>query len=153
MKTPLLLLCLFSAFLLFSGCHKVENTTPRYNKEACLLCAPLGHEADAGKCFNCKGSGVCSFCIGKGKRQVGKEGKFYDEVCAFCEGTGKCHYCTGTGKCMQCKGTGKYVPLTPSVPADYTPPPEAAAPAQQPVAAKPPQPQVKKVQPAKKGAK
>lgn len=148
MKTPLLLLCLLVALMLSAGCHKVENTTPRYNKEACLLCAPLGHEADAGKCFNCKGTSICSFCQGKGKRQVGKEGRFYDEVCAFCAGSGKCHYCQGTGKCPQCKGTGKYVPMTPSVPADYAPPAEVPAPAQQP--ATPPPPSAK---PVKKGGK
>ncbi|MFH0921271.1 MAG: hypothetical protein V1913_13040 [Fibrobacterota bacterium] len=115
MKTFLLLTCL-AALLTLPGCKKVENTTPRFNKDACLVCTPLGQEAVAGKCYNCKGNGTCTFCQGKGKRQVGKQGAYYEEVCAFCQGTGKCHYCDGIGKCTQCKGTGKYVPIAPTLP-------------------------------------
>jgi len=114
MKTTLLLSGLLALLVAFTACHKKENTTPRYNADACLVCTPLGHEADAGKCFNCKSSGVCTFCKGKGKRQVGQEGRYYEEVCAFCSGSGKCHYCEGSGKCPQCKGTGKYTPLAPT---------------------------------------
>jgi hypothetical protein len=95
------------------GCKKTPNTTPRYEKDACLVCSRYGHSDDAGKCFYCKGSGACKFCNGKGKRLLGKKNNFYEAECAFCGGSGKCHYCQGSGKCGICNGTGKYMPLRP----------------------------------------
>jgi hypothetical protein len=115
LKNLLLLSALLALSISFFGCHKVENTTPRYDTKACILCTAFGHPEDAGKCFACKGSAVCQFCQGKGKRLVGKDGKYYEETCAFCQGAGKCHYCSSTGKCVLCKGSGLYVPLAPSL--------------------------------------
>jgi hypothetical protein len=113
MRTFLTLSLLLIAFLLlpFTACQKVPETTPRYDKGACLICARQGHPEEAGKCFYCKGTAVCQFCKGKGKRQVGTRDRFYEETCSFCNGTGKCHYCDGTGKCKTCGGTGKYTPV------------------------------------------
>ena len=106
---------------MLTGCVKVENTTPRYDKDACVVCNRTGYESEAGKCSFCKGSAVCQFCEGKGKRLQGKKDRYYEAVCAFCQGNGKCHYCSGTGKCSICKGTGKYTPLTPPVNAEPRP--------------------------------
>ena len=100
---PLLLL------LMFTQCKKFEDVTPRYDKEACVVCSHYAKEAGAGKCFNCKTTGVCSFCKGTGKRLVGKKDNYIEETCPFCNGSGKCHYCEGTGKCKTCDGTGKYI--------------------------------------------
>ncbi|OGS37239.1 MAG: hypothetical protein A2293_16735 [Elusimicrobia bacterium RIFOXYB2_FULL_49_7] len=108
---PLLIFLLLLPSLLAIGCKKVENTTPRYNKSACLICNRMFHEKEAGKCLYCKGSGTCSFCQGKGTRLEGKKGASYETICSFCNGTGKCHYCESSGKCSTCKGTGHYVPI------------------------------------------
>jgi hypothetical protein len=114
--------------LLFPACQKVPETTPRYDKDACIVCSPTGHKEMAGKCFYCKGTAVCQFCAGKGKRLVGNKEHFYEEICSFCGGKGKCHYCEGTGICKTCGGTGKYTPPAASadtpgaVPRDTVPP-------------------------------
>jgi hypothetical protein len=104
---------LLLGLLLLAGCTKTENKNPRFIEDACVVCSPYGHEKDAGKCFNCRGDGICKFCDGRGKRLLGTKDKFYEDVCAFCQGNGKCHYCTGSGKCRICGGTGKYAPLRP----------------------------------------
>ncbi len=113
-KLILILTAALACQVFLIHCQKVENTTPRYNKDACLICSPFGHEADAGKCSFCKGTSVCQFCKGKGKRLEGRKDHFYEAVCAFCGGSGKCHYCKGAGRCAICKGTGKYFPLRPA---------------------------------------
>jgi hypothetical protein len=111
-KITLIALITVCLFPLLCGCGpKVPETTPRYDKGVCMICSPLGHSEEAGKCFFCKGTAVCTFCKGKGKRQVGEKTHFYEETCAFCAGSGKCHYCGGLGKCKICGGTGKYTPL------------------------------------------
>jgi hypothetical protein len=103
---------LAACFLLpLIGCGpKVPETTPRYDKNACLICNRFGHPEEAGKCFYCKGTTACQYCNGTGKRMEGTRNHFYQTTCAFCDGTGKCHYCGGTGKCKTCGGTGKYTP-------------------------------------------
>lgn len=106
-----LTLLLTALLAVLAGCQKVENSKPRYNKDACVVCSPIGHETEAGKCTYCKASSKCQFCKGTGKRLEGKKDSYYEAVCAFCGGGGKCHYCSGTGKCGICKGTGKYVPF------------------------------------------
>ncbi len=93
----------------FTACKKVPETTPRYDKDACIICNRFGHQEEAGKCFYCKETTVCQFCKGTGKRSLGTKDKFIVEKCSFCNGSGKCHYCEGTGKCKTCGGTGKYV--------------------------------------------
>lgn len=97
--------------LTFSICKKFEDTTPRYDKEACIVCSHYAKEAGPGKCFNCKATGVCTFCKGTGKRQIGDSKNFIEEQCPFCKGAGKCHYCDGSTKCKTCGGTGKYQPI------------------------------------------
>lgn len=94
---PSLILLLALPFF-FANCVKKENTTPRYDAKACVLCTHY----ENGKCFNCKGSGVCQYCKGSGKRLVGKKNNFIEEACPFCEGRGKCHYCKGSGNCNGC---------------------------------------------------
>ena len=100
MRIPTFLsLLLATCFLLpFTACKKVPETTPRYDKNACLICNHFGHSEDAGKCFYCKGTAQCQFCKGKGKRLEGNKTRFYEAACNFCGGTGKCHYCDGIGK-------------------------------------------------------
>jgi len=116
-RTVLLTMLALTAFIALFSCKKTENTTPRYNKEACLLCSPtpvpgaVAHKVTPGKCSYCGATGVCDFCKGKGKRWVGKGAASYEETCAFCQGIGKCAYCAGSGTCHLCKGTAKYVPF------------------------------------------
>ncbi len=60
-------------------------------------------EIHAGKCLDCKGTGTCPGCDGKGSHSLyGSESK----VCFGCKGTGKCSTCGGTGK-PKGKGGGK----------------------------------------------
>ncbi|OGJ86830.1 MAG: hypothetical protein A2268_14255 [Candidatus Raymondbacteria bacterium RifOxyA12_full_50_37] len=109
----IIFITLCACMAMLPACVKKQDPSPRYDADACLLCSHWGHAEDAGKCFICKGTAVCTFCDGKGKRLLGTKDAWYEAPCQFCNGTGKCHYCEGTGKCFLCKGTGKYIPLKP----------------------------------------
>lgn len=68
--------------------------------EVCPTCSGVGRHS----CFECYGSGVCSFCGGDGK--VLDTPKVW--WCAACSGTGNCYRCDGTGvvTCETCYGRG-----------------------------------------------
>jgi hypothetical protein len=102
MMSRLILIVLIGSIGL-AGCKKTPNTTPRYNPEQCPLC-----NLQPGKCVYCTGTGVCSFCEGKGKRWEGIGKLRYEAACPFCKGTGKCGYCGGSGKCYLCGGDGRW---------------------------------------------
>lgn len=72
----------------------------------CTTCSGTGirHES----CPDCKGSKICNYCQGAGKRP-GLGGSMVS--CFACTGSGKCKKCQGSGEtsstCPDCFGTGR----------------------------------------------
>lgn len=82
------------------------------SKRAAVKLAPCstcdGTGIKSATCPDCKGSKVCTYCQGSGKRP-GLGGSMVN--CFACTGTGKCKKCDGTGQmsshCPDCFGTGR----------------------------------------------
>ena len=78
--------------------------------------------SDEVECWECSGSGECYWCDGVGHKDcrcvefsnTGKcfgckgSGRWYNDTCPTCNGSGLCQYCYGTLKetCSECQGNG-----------------------------------------------
>ena len=79
------------------------------------------NDSDEVECWGCSGSGECFFCDGVGHKECRcirshagtcelckGTGRWYNDTCPTCSGSGLCQYCYGTLKetCEECKGSG-----------------------------------------------
>lgn len=86
---------------------KIESVKVDKIFNECPICNGKG-EAEQ-DCPDCKGSGDCAACDGKGLKKMGL-GKS-NQKCDVCEGSGDCPTCNGekkyVGTCRKCRGRGQ----------------------------------------------